>query len=127
MTREEVAAVIATLGVGDIVEVWWDDGGNSSIERGPVWDPPDSNYFGLGAGVLDPADTQLLYIAVTKRAPVSEPPLGSVVVWEIQNGTQLQPSKRYDTGWRLIGGRVSWTWDKLTQVYGPPAATYTLD
>lgn len=120
MTREEITATVASLGVGDIVDVWWDDNGNSSNEKGPVWDPPDSAFFGLGAGVLDPADTQLIYIEVTTRAPVPEPAVGSVVVWLIQDGTRLQPAKRFDEGWRLINGRVPWPWDSLTSVYGSP-------
>lgn len=124
MTAEEISALIASLNVGDVVEVHWESEGPASVENGPVWDPADSDFFGVGNSLLDPNDQEIIYIAATSRAPIAEPAIGSVVLWIIQSGTQIQVAKRYATGWKTIGGTLAtWTWAQLTGLYGSPVYT----
>ena len=134
MTREQIAAFIAGLNVGDVIEVTWDRSGNRSIEQGKVWQPPSPNtYLGLGPDLLDPNDLELVDIGIFTKAPieVSQPPLGSVAVF-VSTGVPNLPDgiyafKRMKRGWYLAGGGGPLPWSIVTrgrvptQVFQPGA------
>lgn len=135
MTREQIAAFIAGLNVGDVIEVTWDRSGNRSIEQGKVWQPPSPNtYLGLGPDLLNPNDLELVDIGIFSRAPieVAQPPLGSVAVFVAPGAANIYAFKRLKRGWYSAGAGGPLPWALLlagfktpTQVFSPglpPAA-----
>ena len=133
MTREQIAAFIAGLNVGDIIEVIWEKSGNRSVEHGPVWQPSGTPYLGLGPDLLNPSDTELVDIGIFSRAPieVAQPPLGSVAVF-VSTGVPNLPDgifafKRLKRGWYGAGGAGPLPWAIVTrgrvptQVFQPGA------
>lgn len=127
MTRAQIATVIAGLGIGDTVEVIWQDGANTSTETGIVWQPPDSDYLGLGPDILDPNDTQLVNIAVKQKNPITypQPSLGSVAVFVRPGGKVIYSFKRHKKGWYATGDVTPVPWVLLIGVYGAPDRVFS--
>jgi hypothetical protein len=126
-TSEQIAQIIGSLRQGDEVKVTWRDGVNQSIETGAVWNPSDSEFWGLGPDVLNPDDPEILDIQVTKRSPVvvAEPPAGSVVVWSLPGGRRIETAKRTPKGWWLAGSTVPGPWALFVLAYGTPTQVFT--
>lgn len=122
MTRPEIAAVIASLNVGDTVEVNWTDGVNTSTETGLVWQPTDSPYFGLGPDLLNPDDLELVGIRVTQRslAIAPQPPLGSVAVFVQPGGQVIDAYRRRKRGWFGTGNTTPVPWTYLLRTFWYP-------
>lgn len=126
-TRAQIAGIIGSLRQGDEVKVTWRDGVNQSIESGPVWNPSDSVYWGLGPDVLNPDDPEIIDIQVTKRSPVvvAEPPVGAVAVWSLPGGRVIHAAKRTSKGWALAGSPGTLPWGMYVLAYGEPAQIFT--
>jgi len=127
MSRGKIAEIIEGPNAGDLVKVGWRDGVNESIETGKVWEPTDSEFFGLGPDLLDPADENLVSIVVTKKNPivVPEPAVGSVAVWYTENQTEIVAAKRRSTGWYRAGGGQRLPWGIFILAYGEPVQVFT--
>lgn len=125
-TRTQIGEVIAGLNVGDSVQVTWSKSGNQSTETGVVWQPPSpAVHLGLGPDLLNPADTELVGIAVTSRAPiqVSQPPIGAVAVFR-GLGQNIEVFKRTKKGWLTTGQTTTVPWGLITLAYKSPLQVF---
>jgi hypothetical protein len=124
-TREQIAEFIASLGVGDVVEVQWSKDGNRSKEEGKVWQPPDSEYLGLGPDLLDPNDLELVNIALLSKAPITippQPPSGSVAVFALPTGILV--FKRLKKGWYAPNATTPLPWSFIVRVFRSPTQVF---
>lgn len=123
MSRDQtkITNTINSLNEGDEVRVAWAKNGNRSVEAGKVWNPADSNYWGLGPDLLNPTDPQLISITVTKRAPdnASQPALGTLAVWYTKSGAIIA-AQRAKKGWYVAAGPGPVTWSSLVKKNGKP-------
>lgn len=128
MTRTKIAEIISSLGVGDSVRVVWSKNGNKSVEAGKVWNPGNSQFFGLGPDLLDPADTELISIEIVTKAPVtsSQPALGSVAVFVDSGAKNIYAFKRMKKGWYGAGTGGPTTWSQIIKKYKSPTQIFTV-
>lgn len=125
-TRAKIADIIASLGVGDTVRVVWSKNKNQSVETGKVWNPGNSEFFGLGPDLLNPEDPELISIEVLTKAPVvsSQPPMGSVAIFITTGGKSIFAFKRMKKGWYGAGSGGPMTWTQVTKKYKTPAQVF---
>lgn len=123
MSRDQtkITNTINSLNEGDEVRVAWAKNGNRSVEAGKVWNPADSNYWGLGPDLLNPTDPELMAITVTKRAPdnASQPALGALAIWYTKSGSIIA-AQRAKKGWYVAAGPGPVTWSSLVKKNGKP-------
>lgn len=119
--QSKITEVINSLNEGDEVSVAWAKSTHQSLETGKVWNPADSEYWGLGPDLLNPTDTQLQSITVTKRAPggSSQPAVGSLAIWYSKSGA-ITAAQRTKKGWYIAAGSGPVNWDYLTKKNGKP-------
>jgi hypothetical protein len=127
VTRQQIADTIASLQIGDAVIVSWADSANNGInkssEAGKVWQPPDSNFLGVGPDLLDPDDPELVGITVVSRSPVviPQPPIGSVAVWVLKGVGGVHAYKRLQKGWYPAGATGPVPWSMIVAAFKAPS------
>jgi hypothetical protein len=128
-TRTQIGIVIAGLVVGDSVEVIWEKSGNRSVEEGKVWQPPSTNYLGIGPDLLNPTDTELVNIVVTQKAPVQvplQPAIGSVAIFKDPRSLMFFPYKRVNKkGWYTANSLNPYPWSTIVALLGTPFQVFS--